>query len=185
MLDIKRKKEFYVSNVKCAVCGKIFDKEKVKCVRYNSRRYAHYDCFPEGEVLTKNPPSAAKEQTDGDYRKLTDYIFQNFGPNINWAMIGTQIKKLVQDYQFTYSGILKSLHWFYDVKQHPHDKAEFFEKGLGIVPYVYEKAYNYYYKIYQTQEKNENTVFTRQKEIVKINSPRAKRKRKLFNLEED
>ena len=40
--------------VKCAICGEKFDRDKIECVTYGTRRYAHLKCV-EGE-----PAVAAK-----------------------------------------------------------------------------------------------------------------------------
>jgi hypothetical protein len=47
-------------------------------------------------------------------------------------------------YNYTYSGIHRSLEYFYEVKGNSLDKAN---GGIGIVPFVYQDAYNYYYSL--------------------------------------
>ena len=37
--------------VKCAICGEIFDLNKIQGVRHGARRYAHQECYPEGELV--------------------------------------------------------------------------------------------------------------------------------------
>ena len=37
--------------VKCAVCGNKFDRDKVQAVKVGARRYAHYSCCKEGELI--------------------------------------------------------------------------------------------------------------------------------------
>jgi hypothetical protein len=62
--------------------------------------------------------------------------------------------------------------------------------GIGIVPYVYQHAYNYYYAIWEAQQKQSNIsdVASVEQYIpkvieVKIPTPkREERKRKLFTF---
>lgn len=52
--------------------------------------------------------------------------------------ITLQIKKFMQDYKYSYSGILRTLKYFYEVKQNDISKSN---NGIGIVPWVYQEAY--------------------------------------------
>ena len=65
--------------------------------------------------------------------------------------ITLQIKKFIQDYNYTYSGILRTLKYFYEVKQNDLSKSN---NGIGIVPWVYQEAYNYYYNQWLLKQKN-------------------------------
>ena len=50
-----------------------------------------------------------------------------------------------KQYGYTYSGIQKTLYWFYELNGNSIEKAN---GHLGIVPYIYEEASNYFYKIF-------------------------------------
>ena len=80
----------------------------------------------------------------------------------------------------------KALVYFYEVKGNDRKKAS---GGIGIIPYVYRDAYNYYYSLWLANQKNENKVIVNYKpEIreVRIPSPQLKpRRRKLFNFFEE
>ena len=58
--------------------------------------------------------------------------------------------------------------------------------GIGIVPYIYKDAYNYYFALWQAQQKNENKVVQQYVPAVKeIVIPRPQRKvktRPLFSF---
>ena len=56
------------------------------------------------------------------------------------ARIRKQIKQYREEYNYTYSGIRKALIYHYEIKGGDKSKAN---GGIGIVPYVYENAYNY------------------------------------------
>ena len=92
----------------------------------------------------------------------------------------------IKEYNFTYSGILKSLVYFYEVKQNPVEKSN---DGIGIVPWVYKQAFNYYYAIWLAQQKNtDKTVenyIPKETEII-IPRPKPKpHKKHLFSFLDD
>ncbi len=61
-----------------------------------------------------------------------------------------QLTQYMQNYNFTMSGMLKALKYWYKVKGNPVD----LNRGVGIIPYVYKQAYDYYYALYMANEKN-------------------------------
>ena len=58
-----------------------------------------------------------------------------------------------EQYNYSYSGILKSLIYFFEIRRNSIEKAN---GGIGIVPYVYEDARKYYYDLYMAQKRNED-----------------------------
>ena len=74
--------------------------------------------------------------------------------------------------------------FFYDIKKNPVEKSQ---GGIGIVPYCYQDAYNYYYALYMAQVSNQDKVVQNNnfKEITIKPPKRKKRKLKLFNLGEE
>lgn len=164
--------------VKCAVCGNKFDRDKVQAVKVGARRYAHYSCCKEGELVPLAVP------VDDDLTQLLSYIEILLGEDYNHARVNKQIKDYKSQYNYTYSGMLKTLIWFYEIKGNSKEKAN---GGVGIIPFVYKDACNYYYSLYLAQMANETT--TSYKPIVKeieIYSPEVYRKPpKMFNAEDD
>ena len=138
-------------NVKCTVCGQTFDRDKIQAVKVSARRYAHYSCKPDGELVPLANP------VDEDLLKLEAYIEKLLGSNYNHAKVKKQIKDFKKDYDYSYSGMLKTLIWFYDIKGNPKDKAN---GGIGIIPFVYKDACNYYYSLYLAQIANEQISST-------------------------
>jgi len=163
--------------VKCPICGKTFDRDSEQAVKYGARRYAHQACYPEGELVPLGPVA------DPDMIKLKEYITNLYGDSANWALISKQIKKFQEENKYSLSGILKSLIFFYEVKHNPVEKSQ---GGIGIVPYCYQDAYNYYYALYLAQNNNKDkTIQNNVKEII-IKPPKRKKSiKKLFNLGED
>ena len=62
-----------------------------------------------------------------------------------------QINEFINKYNYSYSGIYRSLEYFYEIKGNSKEKAN---GGIGIVPYVYQDAYNYYYNLWLAKERN-------------------------------
>ena len=94
-----------------------------------------------------------------------------------------QISDYIEEYNFTYSGIQKSLEYFYHVKGNSLEKAN---GGIGIVPYIYQDAYNYYYALWEAKQKNigiKIKEYVADTKEISIPPPQRKlKKRKLFTF---
>ena len=161
--------------VKCLYCGERFDRLSEPSVKVG-RRYAHKACYEaqDDEVL--------KAQKDKD--DFFAYIKELYGEDYNYISISKQAENYIKNYDFTYSGMLKSLKWFYEVK---HNDKESSNGRIGIIPYIYEEAKKYYYNLYLAQQRNKDIQNYRLevKEIV-IASPRMYiAPPKLFDLGEE
>lgn len=106
-----------------------------------------------------------------------------------YPKVKRQIKSYIEDYGFTYSGILKALIYYYEVKGNTFDELKA-GGGIGIVVYVYQQAYNYYYAIWEAQQRQEEVLAGSSLEefipkIIEITIPVPKRqilKRQLFTF---
>lgn len=112
--------------VVCAVCGKRFDRDIVQATRYSSRRYAHQECYPEGEIVPMPPP---KKEKNEDLIKLEEYIKKLFNYEKIPQRVYLQINQYVKEYGYSYSGILKTLVYAFEVKHNDITKAN---GGIGI-----------------------------------------------------
>lgn len=163
--------------VKCTVCGKIFDRDVTQAVKVSARRYAHYRCHPEGELVPLPNP------VDEDLLKLEQYAEQLLGEDFNLARVRKQIKEFKETYDYSYSGMLKTLIWFYEIKGNPIEKAN---GGIGIIPFVYKDALNYYYSLYMAQMVNSEIKYKPTVKEITIESPEVYVKPpKMFNVGED
>ena len=162
--------------VKCSVCGNKFDRDKVQAVKTGARRYAHYTCYPEGELVPLENP------IDEDLVQLEMYIEKLLGESYNPARVKKQIKEYKEQYNYSYSGMLKTLIWFYEIKGNSKEKAN---GGIGIIPFVYKDACNYYYSLYLAQMVNNEISNTSCQPVVReieIMSPEVyRRPPKMFN----
>ena len=163
--------------VTCVYCKEKFDRDKEPFVQVSAQRYAHEECAKKHYI--------EKTQEEKDYNELENYIKKLFHEDYLSARIKKQIKDMRAEYGYTYSGMLKTLIWWYEVKKNSIDKAN---DGIGIIPYIYKNACDYYYALYLADIVNaeyENYVVP-VKEI-HIASPRAeqKKKKKIFTFLED
>lgn len=159
----------------CKQCEQKFNRDKEECVAVDGRRYVHKTCF---EAYDNS-----KSKEEKDLIALETYIKQLFKTTTVSARIKKQIQSFQKEYKYTYSGMLKTLTWWFDIKQNSIEKAN---NGIGIIPYVYQDAHNYYYSLYLAE--TQNIQFTQEQLTmntieVEIEPPQVKRKEpKLFNL---
>jgi hypothetical protein len=110
------------------------------------------------------------EEESKQKRSLINYIEELFGERAN-AKTYTQIKNLMRDYPyFTYVGLEQSIRFFYEIKENPITN-----QGLGIVPYVYDQAQEYFKNLCEVQAHNAsisniNELYTHKK--VRIAPPK-------------
>jgi hypothetical protein len=161
----------------CAICNQKFDRDKVQAVKHGGRRYSHYKCEPDGELVPL--PQISKDKKE--LNELNNYIKNLLGDSYNSVRIKKQLKEYVEKYNYTYSGIQKSLFYFYEIKKNSIEKAN---GGIGIVPYIYEEAKLYYYNLYLAKNNIESSSNnTKQIQEVTIESPkRFLNKIKLFKF---
>lgn len=161
--------------VTCVYCKKKFDRDKFPFVQISNRRYAHKECSMTEEEK--------QSQIEKDKEALENYIMKLFNITYIDPRIRKQIKQYIEEYHYTYSGIHKSLTYFYEIKGNSIDKAN---GGIGIVPYVYQNAYRYYFSLWEAQQKNEHKIVEEYiptvKEIVIPVPQRQIKKRKLFTF---
>lgn len=130
------------ADVICPYCGLKFNRNKVPFVPVGARRYAHQECHLLAE--------SRKSQETKDYEALTNYIKELFHEPVLDARVCRQIKTFHETYKYTYSGMLKTLQWWYEIQHNTIEKAN---GGIGIIPWVYKDAEKYYYELYQIQER--------------------------------
>ena len=124
-----------------------------------------------------------KTQEEQDKQDLDNYIIQLLKIDYIDARIRKQIKTYIEEHNYTYSGIKKALIYFYEVKGNSIEKAN---GGIGIVPFIYKDAFNYYYALWQAQQQNKDKVIVDyQPKVIEVVIPRPQRKvkqRQLFTF---
>lgn len=94
-----------------------------------------------------------KDKESKSIESLESYICELFEIEHISAKIKKQIKDMITYYNFTYSGILGTLKYWYEIKNNTTEKAN---QGIGIVPYVYTDAKKYYETIFYAQQSNKD-----------------------------
>lgn len=167
--------------VKCRYCGQEFDRDKEKAVKISNTRYIHERCL---------------EKYNGEERdldRLEEYIIKVLNINYINKKIKNEINSYKKNYNYTYSGMLKSLIYWYEIKNkkdtnNVKNKVNSDSKGVGIIPLIYDEACKYYYNLYLVRSLNEGKIIDKYKpkeKIIMIKPPeRKERKIKLFDLEE-
>ena len=160
------------TKVKCLICNEYFDREKVPCVQIG-RRYAHKKCTEGNQKQT----TTYQERED-----FWAYIKKIYGPNYNFQLINKQATEYIEAYKLSWSDIKNTLRWFYEIKGGDITKGE----GIGILPFIYEKANEYYKQLALTREKNEQIKLRQPVINIRIKSPRAwKRPPRQFDWGDD
>jgi hypothetical protein len=166
----------------CPKCGIRFNREAIQAVKIGARRYGHATCYPDNTDFVPLPEKKTKE-VDPDLKALNDYIYHLFGDKTNWAMVKRQIKTYTKENNYSLSGILKSLIYFFEIKNNSIDKAN---NAIGIVPYCYQDAKEYYYGLWVAQQQNQNKVVTTGEKEIVIKEPRkAGTIKRFFDLGEE
>ena len=134
-------------SVKCHMCGEqVLVSERVAD---EQGFWYHPNCLDEQEKR----------------KELLNYICMLFGLKSPGPVVFSQLKRYTQGLGYTYDGILKTLKYFYEVKNGDKEKAN---EGIGIVGFIYDEAQNYW-----------NFIKTKQNQIIKeieptLNPPKIK-----------
>lgn len=136
-------------------------------------RYVHKKC------------NETHPQDDKDEIML--YIIKLYGLKDDYILpkFMLQLSNFEKQYHFTYSGMLKALKYWYEVKKNPVNK----DFGLGIIPHIYKQAYDHYYALWLANEQNKGkdlNEYIPKDIVVTIKSPQRQiEKRPLFNFLDD
>ena len=162
----------------CLYCKKTFDRDKEPTKQVSARRYAHLQCWEDH--------LANMTQEEKDIEAFYDYTKNLFGQNYNYILTKKLAEKYVRENNYTYSGMLKTLKWYYEKEGHSIEKSN---GSIGIMPYIYNQALNYYYALYQAQlvnkEKDINNFIVPKEREISIESPRVYVRPPHFWLEEE
>lgn len=154
--------------VKCAICGQTFDRDVIQAVKHSANRYSHYDCEPDKELV----PLPEVSQDAKDLQALKDYIKNLYGDKCNWALVNKQIKDFHANQGMTYKGMINTLYWFYEVSKNSVSNSN---GGIGIIPFAYQGAKDYFYKLYSANQKNADkdiNNYLPKERVITIHNPR-------------
>lgn len=133
--------------VTCKYCKRKFDANLEPFLVFDAgkaKRYAHQHC-PEGSE------EEIKRETDRD--TLAKYIMQEYGKEIyDDPKIWVQIERFYKQ-NLTPIGIYNCLYYMSNILHKPIQKG-----NLGLIPYYYKEAEDYFKKIQKVQKTNEEKV---------------------------
>lgn len=121
-----------------------------------------YDEFKivDGEVKIISPFSVYS--IEDQRAKCIEIAYTIFNNKLNKSAYPL-LKKWTDSGKYTWLGIARSLEWFYVLQKNSTDKAN---NSVGIVPYIYEKAQDYYNNesLYRKRKWEHYSNMERQKE---------------------
>ena len=159
--------------VKCLLCNKNVYREKIAFVKIGNR-YVHEKC------ALDNPKKIKELLNREDFYECVKAVY---GPKYDYQTINRQAENFIKNYGYTWYGMTKSLQWFYFVNNGTTEKSN---DGVGIIPYVYDRAKEYYKEVDTTQKKNEKIMLRQPVIEIKAKSPRAwKQPPRMFDWEDD
>lgn len=115
--------------VKCPNCGAYNSKEIAIC---KGGKYYCSTCY---ETIQKEAD---------DYKDLISFVCKLFDTKAPNIAVLNQIKEYKEKYKFTYRGMKTTLDYFYNIKGNPTELYNRKVNSVGIIPYVYEEAKEFY-----------------------------------------
>lgn len=152
-----------VIEVKCRFCKKIINKDTAYKVR-ERMYYCDEKCFKKEQTTKK---------ADKSYQNLCDWIENYYikigeKDKLNWAIIGSQIKNLIKNNNYKYSGILYTL-WYMTNILELNIYYESTGNILGMINCYYENAKKYYAKMQNIKHEIESSKIDDKIIVVKKN----------------
>lgn len=183
---------------KCPYCGEKVDKNSFDCIKntiqgLNTRSYYHLKCH----VLAQETPKdkwpfkiqkAEKKQSENDlYAELIyDYLLRERRILPDMRKIKSQMTNFTKK-GMKPKGMYLSIRFFYEVKKTSQEDES--NGGIGIVPYVYEEAGQYWLSQKQKQEDvlaaiDKQIEEKKNREVVRVIKKNNTRKKDKYNLDE-
>lgn len=163
--------------VTCRFCKKKFDTNTTDYIMPKERFYYHTECYKEEQD--------SKTKEEKDVEEFYNCMKEIFG-EYNYVVTKKLANKYISENGYTYSGMTKALRWYYQIQNNPIEKAN---GTIGLLPYFYNDAKNYYHKIYLAElankEKNLKEYIPKEKVIEIMNPQIYIKPLKLFFSEED
>lgn len=162
-----------MAKVKCPLCSERDEKE---VMIKSGKRYWHPTCIEEHEANK----SAEEQRVDRDKeerKQLIAYVCDLYKVDKPSMLVLTQMKRMHEDNGWRYLAIQMTLEYFYEIKNNSTRNSN----GIGIVPYVYEEATDYYKRLAKI---NDQVIGEVKKETTYINAPKRVQRKKRINMEE-
>lgn len=122
-----------MAEVKCYFCENKVDKKVA--IKADKKNF-HPQCY----------------QSYLDKKDCCDYICSIFNLKAPGPRIYSQLSTFVSQKNYSYKNIKLTLKYWYEVKKQSREKAG---EGIGIVPYIYDEAVNYFKEL-ENKQKNQS-----------------------------
>ncbi len=140
--------------VKCPYCEQKLDKDEAFTYK---KRYYHEQCFK------------TWQRESVDRKELIDYICKLYGIETLTGMMLKQIKDFHEEYHYKYKGMELALRYFFETLNNQIQDGT----GIGIIPFVYEDAKNYYVMKMKVEKSVQKVGDKQNKEkVIEIESPK-------------
>ena len=149
--------------MQCALCNQEIIGTKYKSKK---RKRYHIECFDKliDNAETKNHMKASGIKNN-EKNELIKYICQLYNLSEIPYAIDKQIDNFVAQLGYTYTGIQKTLYYFYELSRNNVDNHT---STIGIVPYYYEEAKKFFNTVHDSNELNKEFVLDEKTVHVKI-----------------
>ena len=113
--------------------------------------------------------------------ELYDYICKLFKIVEISPLIENQLNKMFKEekIKMTYQGIQYTLYYFFEIKENVPDMS----RGIGIVPYIYKEAKEFYEKKQQVLSKSKKIKINKKEKTVYINPDKKNENKYLIDME--
>lgn len=122
-----------MAEVKCYFCENKVDKKVA--IKADKKNF-HPQCY----------------QNYLDKKDCCDYICSIFNLKAPGPRIYSQLSTFISQKNYSYKNIKLALKYWYEVKKQSREKAG---EGIGIVPYIYDEAVNYFKEL-ENKQKNQS-----------------------------
>ena len=150
----------------CPYCKKEVEGKEFK--KHQNRKY-HIECYQ--KMVNEKYENSKKNDSQ---QELYEYVCKLFGIKELTPLINQQIRNFVERDKLKYQGILYSLKYYFEICENELTDDI---RGIGIVPYIYEDAKNFYLEKQQSIKINQDKKDwdkTITKKTIKIKIPDAK-----------
>lgn len=149
--------------VKCPYCENYLDKDDA--IPYK-KRYYHKQCFETWKM-------------EAEHRKeLIKYICELYKIEAPTGMMLKQIKEFQEEYKYKLKGIELALRYFHETLGNPVREGD----GLGIVPFIYEKAKKDYLQKKAIEESVKSAINQKQRERIVVIKKQSRRNTKIVDI---
>lgn len=170
--------------VKCRVCGERFDTEdaSIDWIMPTRNFYYHRRCH-EIWVNGKNDIKATSSDEEW-FVYLKEFLYKEVHANVDFSKLTKQWQVYIKKRKYTAKGIYFAMRYFFEKGGGSPDKTD----GIGIIPYIYKEAAQYWYDRNQREEGicakiEEQLRKKNEQEILQIHAtPRAKKNKKKFDF---